>query len=180
MWKKVVLSIFVLLAVGLTASFAYWTTQPTYTLSKIISAARAGDTSRIEKLMDFEGVANSIIEESLRISQEKFPVVGTIEDKNPKAKEFFKQMAQSFLRDILNSKTPGFKFKEMGFHTYFLLQTKLFLDSFTQQTITRSADIVDVAYDLKILFQQNYFAVFTYKKIGNEWTLFEVKDLTPR
>jgi hypothetical protein len=180
MIKKVLLGIFIVLAIFFTATFLYWTQQPAYTLSKLISAARLGDTQSIEKLIDLEGVTNSVIEEMMLISQQKFPMVGALDTASSKAQEFFKGMVKSYLRDVLNSEAPGFKFKELSTVTYLLLQTKLYLDFFGQKVIVHSDEVVDVSYDLKDLFALNYFAVFTYKKIGEEWVLFEIKQLTPR
>lgn len=180
MFKKVLIGLFVAVAVFITATFIYWTKQPAYTLSKLVSAARQGDSEKIEKFIDIEGVTNSMIEEVMKISQQKFPMVSGLDSASSRAKEFFKSMVKSYLRDILNSRAPGFKFKELSTTTYLLLQTKLFVDFFSQKVVVHSEEIVDVSYDLKDIFMQNYFAVFTYKKIGNEWVLFEIKQITPR
>ncbi len=177
---KKILIVFLVLAAVVAATFFYWTKQPSYTLVNIISAARSENTEKLERYINLEAVSNSIVEEALRMSEKKFPVTATAEPRSSKAKEFFKQMAKSFMRDILNSKTPGFKFKEMSSITYTLLQAKLFVDFLTQDVVSESETIADVSYDLQPLFDKDYLAVFTYKKIGDEWTLFEIKELNPR
>ncbi|MCB0348915.1 MAG: hypothetical protein KDD37_08760 [Bdellovibrionales bacterium] len=177
MKKKIVVILFLIVAAAIAATVFYWEKQPSYTLVKVISAARDGDAERIERYIDIEAVSNSVVEEALRLSEKKFSVIAKVEPSSSKARVFLKQMAHSFIRDILNSKTPGFKFKEMSGLTFFLLKTKLFVDFLSQKIVAQSETIVDVSYDLKPLFDQSYLAVFTYKKIGNEWILFEIKEL---
>lgn len=180
MLKKVLIIIPIIVAVLLTATYFLWTQKPSYTLAKIMAAAKAGDQEKINRLVDIDAVANSVVTEALKLSSQKFSILSKTEDGSPKATDFFRQMAKSFLRDTLYSKTPGFKFTELSMFTYLLLQSKLFWDSLFQTTQIHAEDIVDVHYDLQPIFQKNYYAIFTYKKIGTEWVLFEIKDLKPR